>query len=326
MAFPNSVISDLVATTIEMRSRDIADNVLAHNAALRHMKKSGTVETFSGGTEIREHFSFAENGNAGSYSGYDLLPTATQDVLSGASYQIKQYAVPITFSGREMLINSGKEALISLVKERVKVAESTLENTLNRHVYLDGTGNNGLNITGLAAAIPLANTAGTYGGIDRSQTANAFWRNQKFQASVDGTGVATSANIQSYFNKFWLSLTRQNDKPNVIILGENLYSLYEASLQTYRRIMDVDSADAGYMALEYKGVPVLFETVASGLNTNTGYFLNTKFLKWRPHADRNFVALDDKQSVNQDATVKTLVWAGNITCSGAKFQGVFSNT
>lgn len=326
MAFPHSVISDLVATTIEYRSKDIADNVTSHNAALRAMKKSGTIETFDGGTEIREHFSFAENTNAGSYSGYDILPTGQSDVLSGASFQMKQYAVPVTFSGREMLTNSGKEQLISLVKERVKVAESTLENLLNRHIYLDGTGNNGNNITGLAAAVPLANATGTYGGIDRSSSIGQFWRNQKFQASVDGSGVATSSNIQAYFNAFFPSLCRNADKPNIIILGQGLFSLYETSLQTYRRIMSVDSADAGYMELEYKGIPVVFETTASGLASTTGYFLNTKYLKWRPHKDRNFVALDDKQSVNQDATVKTLVWAGNMTCSGAKFQGIFSNT
>lgn len=326
MAFPNSVINDIVATTIEKRSKDIADNVTAHNAALKFMSKSGSIELASGGSEIREHFSFAENGNGSSYSGYDILPTGAQDVISGAQYQWTQYAVPVTFSGREDAMNSSKEALIPLIKSRVAVAESTMRNLLNRHFYLDGTGNNGKNLTGLAAAIPLANTAGTYGGIDRSQAANAFWRNGKYQATVDGGGLATAATIGAQWNSAVLNVTRGSDRPNVIIASQNLYAMYQASLQTLQRFASADTANLGFGGLEFQGIPVVFEPNMAGIANNVAFFLNTDFLKWRPHADRNMIALDDKQSINQDATVKTLAWMGNLTCSGAKFQLIYSNT
>jgi hypothetical protein len=323
MSFPN--LSDLAATTIEARSKDIADNVTAHNAALKWIKESGNEVTFSGGTLINEAFSFAENGNGGSYSGYDTLPTAAQDVISGAQYQVCQYAVPVTFSGRDELINAGKAAIIDLVEARVKVAEATMQNLLNRHIYLDGTGNNGKNITGLAAAVTLTPT-NTYGGIDRSQTANSFWQNKKFQASVDGTGVATSTTILGYWNKFITDLTRGTDRPNVIIAGSSVYAIFEASLQAMQRVTNATTASAGFASIDFQGIPVVFDTAASGISTNVAYFLNTKYLRWRPHAARNMIALDDKQSFNQDATVKTLAWAGNMTSSGAQFQGIFSNT
>lgn len=324
MSFPNSTISDIVATTIELRSKDIADNVTAHNAFLRQVAKKGNVSTAAGGTEIREHFSFAENGNGGSYSGYDQLPTAAQDVISGAQYTWAQYAVPVTFSGREKAMNSGPQALMDLVKARVKVAETTMQNLLNRHAYLDGTGNNGKNLTGLAAAIPLANTSGTYGGIARST--NTFWQPKKFQATVDGTGAATSSTIQGYWNSLFLSCTRGTDKPSIILCAPNMYTMYQASLQPLQRFMSTESAGAGFQELSFMGVPVVFETLAAGITTSTAYFINTDFFKWRPHADRNMVALDDKQSTNQDATVKTLVWMGNMTCSGQQFSGIYSNT
>lgn len=322
MAFPN--LNDLAATTIENRSATIADNVTQHNAALLIMKKNGGVQTFDGGTFINQNLSFAENGNGGSYSGYDTLAIGAQDVISAAQFNFSQYAVPVTFSGREQLINSGKEALIDLVESRVEVAESTMQNLLNRHFYLDGTGNNGKNLTGLAAAIPLANTTGVYGGIDRS--AYSFWRNQKYQASVDGAGVATAATIQSQWNQVVIPLTRGTDKTNVILCAPNVYALFQASLQPQQRFMDADLANAGFQTLQFMGIPVVFDTAASGISTNVAYFLNTKYIKWRPHADRNMVSLDDKSAVNQDATVKTLAWAGNLTMSGSKFQGIWSNT
>jgi hypothetical protein len=78
MAFPN--VSDVLATTIENRSRKIADNVTKNNALLTYLDKRGNTKTVSGGSVIFQELSFAENGNAGWYSGYDLLPVAAQDV------------------------------------------------------------------------------------------------------------------------------------------------------------------------------------------------------------------------------------------------------
>ncbi len=50
---------------------------------------------------------------------------------------------------------------------------------------------------------------------------------------------------------------------------------------------------------------------------------NTKYIHFRPHADRNFVPIGgERQAVNQDAVVKLYGWAGNMTTSGSQFQGV----
>src|SRR5690606_23543953 len=117
MAFPN--VSDIVATTIESRTGDIADNVTKNNALLAKLKQRGNQKTFSGGSVIFEELSFAENGNAGYYSGYDLLPVAAQDVISAAQFAIKQAAVPVVISGLEMLQNAGKERIIELIDARM---------------------------------------------------------------------------------------------------------------------------------------------------------------------------------------------------------------
>lgn len=325
MALLNPAINDVVATTIELRSKDIADNVTANNAVFRQMSKKGNVETASGGYEIRETINTSENGNFGSYSGSDLLPTGAQDGFTAAQFQWAQYAVPIVITGREIAMNSGMAQQIDLVKARVKLAEATMVNGLNRHFYLDGTANNGKNLTGLGAAVPLSPT-NVYGGIDRTSALGAIWKNQKFQASVDGTGVATSATIYNYWVNLYLSCTRGTDKPSVIVAAQNLYAMFMAALTPQQRFMTGDSANAGFSEIMFMGTPVYFEPVAAGITTSTAYFLNTDYLKLRPHSDVNMVALDDKSSVNQNVIVKTLAWQGNVTCSGAKFQGIFSNT
>ena len=50
MAFPN--ISDIIATTIDSRTRKIADNVTANNALLSRLSAKGKIKTASGGVKI----------------------------------------------------------------------------------------------------------------------------------------------------------------------------------------------------------------------------------------------------------------------------------
>ena len=73
----------------------------------------------------------------------------------------------------------------------------------------------------------------------------------------------------------------------------------------------------------FQSAPVIFENTGTGIPAKTLYFLNTKYLRFRSHKDRNFTLIGDtRTSVNQDASVQVLGWAGNLTCSGAQFQGV----
>lgn len=105
MSFANANISDILATTIENRSRKVADNVTNNNALLSKMKGKGRIKTFSGGSKILQELSFAENSNAGWYSGYDLLPVGVSDVISAAEYDIKQAAVPVIISGLDHVLS-----------------------------------------------------------------------------------------------------------------------------------------------------------------------------------------------------------------------------
>ena len=68
---------------------------------------------------------------------------------------------------------------------------------------------------------------------------------------------------------------------------------------------------------------VLDGGVGSAATANHMWFLNTKYIMFRPHVDRNFVPIGgERQAVNQDAIVKLIGWAGNICASGPQFSGV----
>lgn len=89
MAFANSDISDILATTIESRSGVVADNVTNNNALLVRLRQRGRIKPFSGGNVILQEISFSSNANAMYYSGYEVLRIDPQDVISAAQFDIK---------------------------------------------------------------------------------------------------------------------------------------------------------------------------------------------------------------------------------------------
>lgn len=320
MAFANPSVTDIIATTIQSRTKKIADNVTDNNALLAYLRKGGNIKTFSGGNVILQELSFRDNGNAGYYSGYDLLPVTAQDVISAAQYDIKQVAVPVVISGLEQLQNSGKEALIDLMDARLGVAEASMANLISSGIYSDGTGSGGKQITGLNAAVPVVNT-NTYGGIDANTY--TFWRNV-----VSNTSGVTASTIQASWNALYAQLVRGSDKPNLIVVDNTTWSLYVNSLQAQQRFASVEKGEAGFDTLKFMGADVVLDGGIEGnCPLNTAFFLNTKYIHWRPHADRNMVPLspNKRYAVNQDAEVQILAWAGNLTTSGRKFQGRWDN-
>lgn len=339
MAFANSAVSDVIATTIQNRSGVIADNVTSNNALLMKLKQRGNIKTFSGGNTIFQELSFASNGNAGWYSGYETLPIAAQDVLSSAEYTIKQAACPVTISGLEQLQNAGKEQIIDLLDARVNVAESSMANLIASGLYSDGTAAGGKQIDGLLKQVSTTPT-NTVGGIDRSTW--LFWKNQYFRCTTTGGAAMSAANVQTYFNRMWSSLVRGADRPDLILLDNIAWSFYMSSLQNIQRFTGSETAKLGFMSLKFMDADVVLDgglqlnwsntgaagTTPSSVPSTSAYFLNTKYLFYRPHASRNMVPLSPGQrySVNQDAAVQILAWAGNLTASGLQFQGRMDNT
>jgi hypothetical protein len=314
MATPN--ISEIAATTIEARSKVIADNVTRNNALLFRLSQRGNIKTFSGGRLIYEELSFRENSNFGWYSGYDTLPVAAQEVLTAASFDIKQAAAPVTISGLELLQNAGGEQMIDLLESKLQVAESTMKNGVSASLYSDGTGYGGKEINGLDIAVPVDPTTGTYGGIDRATW--SFWRSKVY----DPASTPTASTIQGYMNLLWAQLVRGSDKPDLIMAGTTIWATYMSSLQAQQRFTDAKMAEAGFENVKFMSAPVVLDN--NGATATDMYFLNTEYLRLRPHKDRNFTsAKGARLPINQDAQVEMIFWAGNLTCSASFLQGRF---
>lgn len=313
----NANYNDIFTTTIENRSKKLADNITKNNALLSRLSAKGKIRPIDGGSKILEELEYGE-GDLVWYGGFDAINYSPKQLFTAAEFGLKLCAVPVAISGEDLLKNSGKEQVIDLFEKRIGNAEKTMRNKLSAALYSDGTGSDGKEIGGLSLLVADDPTSGTVGNINRATGGNEFWRNQAKSAAV------TAETIRSEMDAMFLACCRGTDKPDLIVADNTMYSLYEQSLTPQQRFTDPKLAEAGFTTLKYKGADVIFDGGQGGAcPANHMYFLNTDYIYLRPHKDRNMKAIGgDRMAINQDALYKIIGWAGNMTMSNASLQGV----
>ncbi len=336
---PVAGLSEVATMTLRHRTRRLADNMSRNNAITIRLNSRGNVQPFSGGRTILCELEYANNQTYQRYSGYQTLNISPSVVFTAAEYPIRQVAVAISISGLEQLQNAGREQSIELLQSRIKNAEKTFKNGFSYDLYSDGsiTGQ----ISGLQTLLTTTPASGTVGGIDRSSW--GFWRNYAFSAATDGGAAISPANIQEYFLNIWQNTSRGTDHPDLILCDNSVWSAYYRSLLAIARVTNPsnDVGKAGFRSLDFMGSDVVMDggyqgsvldgnnfgaagvPVVGGAPTASAFFINTDFLYLRPHSAMNMDVIDpaSRSSVNQDAMVKLIGWAGNMCVSNMFTQG-----
>jgi hypothetical protein len=315
MASPNSSFTDIVTTTLKGYSGTIADNITNHNALFKQINSKGNKKTATGRSIVQE-LEYAQNSTVQYYSGAETLDVSPSETFTAAEFAYKQLAGNVTITGLEEIQNSGKEAVHNLLKSRIRNLEKSLKNTVATGLYAAGTGSSGKEIGGLQLLVADTNT-NTVGGI--SGNTYDWWRNYVYDFS--GASVPASAtSIQHAMNLAWINTVRGSDKADIITADSIYWLYYLESLQTNQRFTDDKGAGAGFTNVVYmSNVPVVYDDQCPASHM---YFLNTDYIFMRPAKGREFVPLGEKSSVNQDALVMPVVWAGNMTVSNRSLQAV----
>jgi len=267
------------------------------------------------GRTIVQEIDFAENGTVAYYSGAETLDTTQGEVLTAAEFNYKQLAGTVVINGLEEIQNSGREAVHNLLKSRITNLERSLRNTVATGLYAAGTESGGKSIGGLQLLVADDNT-NTVGGI--SGNTYSFWRNYAYDFSTLSI-TASATTITTALETAWLNVIRGTDKPDIITAGSTYFRYYWDSLLANQRFTDDSGAGAGFTNITFMNCPVVYDDQC---NATRMYLLNTDFLFLRPAKGREFKPLGDRASVNQDAIVMPVVWAGNMTVSNRSLQAV----
>lgn len=325
MSLPNSTFTELVTTAHRNHKKQLADNVSNHNALLKRLNAKGRKRVEDGGNSIVCPIDYQENGTYQRFSGYDVLDVSASDVLTSVEYNWKQIAIHVTASGEEIRKNSGsKTRILNLVKERVMNAHRSYKNSLSSDLYSAGSLTNQIN--GIQAICP-DTAGGSLGGIDGDTW--TFWQATVQDASspISGTAITLAeGTFEKFMRQLYIELTRGDDQPDLIVMSNDYYELFEGGQVSNKRYTtdttkSADNANAGLVSLKYKNADV-YHDGGSGIPAAHMYMLNTDYLEWVVHRDADMTEVPEKTPVNQDASILPIITMGNLVCSNRSLQGV----
>jgi hypothetical protein len=148
---------------------------------------------------------------------------------------------------------------------------------------------------------------------------------QSAAAPLQGGGAitpsATQGVMESLMLPLFMELTRNNDKPDLIVSSNDWFQFYQGGLVGLKQYVSSEVGEGGFMSLMYQGVPVIFDGNA-GMPTSRMYFFNTNYLEIVTHPEANMTVMDEAKPYNQDAVVVPILWMGNMVCSNRSLQGV----
>jgi len=283
------------------------DAVFDSNPLLQRAKKK-FYEKVDGGERIVVPLNYAQVTSSGWYTGSETLQTTDNEIITAAEYTWKQLYANISINRIDELKNSGDSQILSLVKNKVKIAEKTMDDKLGTGLYSDGTDSK--SIVGLRDIVAVDQTVG---GI--SQTSYSWW-----QAQVDSTTTTLSiAAMQSRDN----ACTVNNDAPTLIITTRTLYNSYYGLLQPQQRFMDSETVKGGFSSLMFNGKPVIADSYCPASNM---FFLNENYLHLFVHKDEDMRFEPFMKPINQNVKVAKIFWAGALGSSNNRLHGRLSAT
>jgi hypothetical protein len=285
--------------------KKLADNIFDSNPLTARLKKK-SLELMDGGTSIIQPLNYALTTAAGWYSGAETLSTTDNEVITAAEYSWKQFYANISVSRIDELKNSGDKAILNFVKEKVKIAEKTMVDSLGTGVYSDGTDSK--SIVGLRDIVAADQTVG---GI--SQSTYSWWA-----AQVDpSTTTLTMSALQSLFNLCSIG----SDMPTVGATTRAIYNLYYALLQPQQRFMDSETAKGGFQNVMFNGIPIIADSKCPSSHL---FLLNENYLHLYVHKDENMRFEPFQKPINQNVKVAKIYWAGAFGSSNNRLQGKLS--
>ena len=303
----------LLTTTMSAYRKTLEDNIFKANPLIYWLGQQGRKEHQDGGHQLLVPLLYGKNTTVKSYANYDVIDTTPQDGITNAIYPWRQIAGSISISRMEERKNSGAAKIIDLLNAKMMQAEKSMIEEINRMLFLDGTGNGGLDFYGLALLVEEGTAYSTVGGIDSSS--DTWWQNYwKSTGAFDDNG---RADMRIAYN----TTARGNEHCDIIITTQAVYEFYEALLVAGERFADKKIGDAGFETLKFKGAWMFYDDYCT---SGYMYFLNSNYLEWRVDKQTDLITTPFVRPSNQDARVAQILLYGNLVCSNRARQGVLT--
>lgn len=297
-------LASVLASTLTKSRKKLIMASIKSNALMAWAFANNRVEFEDGGHEITNPLTIGRNPNITSYQYFDEVPVAQTNEFTTVTYNWARVAGTVIISDQEEDENRGSAEIFKLMRAKVNVLEESIKEKFSEYLYGSGAGTDP---QGLGNVIPVDPTTGTLGGINRATETQ--WRTSAY----DFDGNLNSSNIEEAFDDIGLDLTLKGDKPDVMLVGRNIYRHYRTAVRD-KIVINLSESnsgkkmmDLGFAGVRHGGLTMLYD---EDCPVNYAYFINSKYL--RLHILRH-VNMKVKQLVSPwtvDAHGQRVVWQG----------------
>jgi len=290
------------------------------NALMAWAFSNDRVEYEDGGYQITNPLTVGRNPNVASYEYYDQLPVQQTNEFTTITYFWSRVAGSVIISDQEEDENRGESQIFKLMKAKMDVLEESIKEQFSTYLYAAGGGTDPIGLTSL---IPDDPTTGTLGGINRATETQ--WRTSSYAFA----GALNATNIEEAFDDILLDLTLKSDRPDLILVGRNIYRLYRAAVRD-KIVLNLSETgngkrmmDLGFTGISHQNVPILYD---EDCPVNKAYFINSKYLRTHILRHVNMKVKDLSAPWDTDAAGSRVVWQGNFCLWRAyRTHGVLNN-
>jgi len=218
------------------------------------------VKEVDAGSRFEEPIMLVSNGNIKSYAKDAIFDMTTDNVGDRAYYDIKSIGGPIVMYGFDIdICGSNKTNLLNYQASLLEQAKTTMINSFATQ-YLKAIGTAGADDFASLYDIVSTSAGATIGGI--SSTTYSNWDNTR----ATSTG-SMATYLKSDLTNLIINASYGQSNPKLIVTTKSIYSTLHGQLVSNQRyVPDTELAKAGFKAIEYDGLSVIFD---GGATTGT---------------------------------------------------------
>lgn len=282
-----------------------------------------------GGLEIEHMLEYEEGGVIQFYDGLDVITFSPQDTLTNTAWDWKFLVGTLTIENTKLLrIQNNTKKLADYIMTKLRnVKKGVIKKCGTAFFAITPAAKDFDSIPWIIQYDPTATK--TVGGVP--QGTKSWWRNQTQESSATTYGtmldeIETMVNDCAYY--------AGGDSPDLMMMGQTAYeylqrwfrknATYYPTNKHLSAIMNIDVPMVqGMTVLWDRGVPDAY--TGSGTTYDSIYLINTDYIRFTAHKDRNFTA-GERESLLAAQGIDGFgipIWTmGNLTCSNRNKQGV----
>jgi hypothetical protein len=331
---------DLLTSTWMNYRNQLYDNIFNACPFFYWIHANGRKRVEDGGERIVIPLEYGKNSTIKSMtSGYDIVDTTPQEIMTSAYYNWKEIAGTTTISNSELAKNQGKNKIIDLLQKKANNTEMSFTEVIEQMIVGAFTaGNGGYDITPINLLIKGdPTTATSIGGI--SQATYTWWAN-RYKVSTATTYEGFIREIANLYNRCSRGGSKNGKRkaPDMILCDQGYYETYIGAARAKGKIIMVNEkvADLGFGGAKYLGATLLWDEYVPDITTGTantdpnshtynyysGLFINSEFLEFVVCKGQDFTVGPFIQPENQLAKTSIIHLMGELCCSNRSKQGV----